>query len=349
MKSICVRHPGALEIVDIREPTVGPYEARIRSEVSFICNATDRKLIEGHFPGMEDPGKYPLLLGHETAGIVVEVGDRVRNLKVGDRVISGLLMEPPEPGFTTGWGGMSEYVIARDHDAMVADGQTTSEQGYDELYKIMRTVPADIPVEAAGLLCTWREVLAAFRDFALSGSERLAVFGAGPVGLSFVRFAKLQGFPAVTAMDPSPDKRALAASFGADEVLEPPQQLGSSELAGPGRGPFDAVIDAVGDPRIIQAGLGLIGMAGKICVYGVIDDPLVQIDKSKAPYNFSLLVHQWPTREFEWRAQEPLCEWIRAGKLDYRLYLSEEYPVEAAETAFARAATGHNIKTMLRW
>ena len=348
MKAICVRRPGNLEIVDIREPSPGPYEVRIRSEVSFICNATDRKLIDGHFPGMEQPDNYPLLLGHETVGVVVEVGEAVRNLRIGDRVIGGLLLKSPEPGFATGWGGMSEYVIARDHDAMVADGLTTKDQGYDELYKIMRTVPADIPVEAAGLLCTWREVLAGFRDFGLEGRESLLVFGAGPVGLSFVKFAKLLGFPLVVAVDPIQEKRALAASFGADEVLEP-QEVGSGDLATGGHRAFDAVIDAVGDPRIIQAGLTLIGMGGKICVYGVIDTPVVQIDKSKGPYNFNLLVHQWPTREFEWRAQERLCEWIRAGALDYRQYLSAEYPVEEAEAAFSRAAAGRAIKTMLRW
>jgi threonine dehydrogenase-like Zn-dependent dehydrogenase len=348
MKSVCVQKPGILEIIDIREPSPGPYEVRIRSEVSYICNATDRKLIDGHFPGMEHPRNYPLLLGHETAGIVEEVGEGVRNLHIGDRVISGLLLTPPESGFVSGWGGMSEYVIAKDHDAMVVDGKTTADQGYDEVYKIMKKVPADIPVEAAGLLCTWREVLAGFRDFGLKGNESLLVFGAGPVGLSFVKLAKLLGFPFVASVDPIPSKRLLAKSFGADEVFEPDTNALSDCVKLRSR-PFDAVIDAVGDQKIIQAGLAMIGMAGKICVYGVIDTPVVQIDKSRGPYNFNLLVHQWPTRDYECQAQERLCDWIRAGELEYRDFLSAEYPVGKAIAAFAEAATGRHIKTMLRW
>jgi D-arabinose 1-dehydrogenase-like Zn-dependent alcohol dehydrogenase len=63
MLSVAVVEPNKLEVVEIPEPTPGPYEAKIRTEAVCICNATDRKLIEGHFPGVEN---YPLLLGHET-------------------------------------------------------------------------------------------------------------------------------------------------------------------------------------------------------------------------------------------------------------------------------------------
>ncbi len=348
MRSVCVSEPEKICIVDIEKPRIGPYEALVKSEVSFLCNATDRKLVQGHFPGMEGRDTYPLLLGHETAGIVVDTGAAVRNFRKGDRVIGGLLLSPPESGYTSGWGGMSEYVIATDGGAMAADGKIGREHGYNDVFKIMRRVPSDIPVEAAGLLCTWREVLAGFRDFDLRGNEEILVFGAGPVGLSFVKFAKLLGFPFVGSVDPIEEKRVRALSFGADATFVP----GSDDLhliAGKRGKPLDAVIDAVGSERIINSSLPLIRMAGKICVFGVVDAPALHIEKSKAPYNFNLLVHQWPTRDYESEAQEPLCEWIRDGKLDYRDFLSAEFPVDAVAEAFAYAATGKPIKTMLRW
>ena len=52
-----------------------------------LCNATDSNLIAGHFPGAD---QFPMALGHENVGIVIEVGSKVRNFKVGDRVIGGL-------------------------------------------------------------------------------------------------------------------------------------------------------------------------------------------------------------------------------------------------------------------
>ena len=84
MRSVAVVQPNRIELVDIPEPVPGPYEIRIKTEVSYICNATDRKLIEGHFPGVDT---YPLLLGHESAGIVDGLGDKVRHYEIGPRVI----------------------------------------------------------------------------------------------------------------------------------------------------------------------------------------------------------------------------------------------------------------------
>ncbi|MGB9440956.1 MAG: hypothetical protein WCB15_23645, partial [Desulfobacterales bacterium] len=66
MFSVSVTEPGKVVIVEIPDPEPGPYDVVIKTELAFLCNATDRKLIEGHFPGVED---YPLLLGHESVGI----------------------------------------------------------------------------------------------------------------------------------------------------------------------------------------------------------------------------------------------------------------------------------------
>ena len=57
----------------------------------------------------------------------------------------------------------------------------------------------------------------------------------------------------------------------------------------------------------------LVRMAGSVCVYGVIDTHSVLLEKIRGPYNFNLLIHQWPTRSREAAAQEPLCAWIAEG------------------------------------
>src|SRR6185436_19719695 len=161
MLAIAVTEPNELKIVQVPEPNPSSYEARIRTEVACLCNMTDRKLIEGHFPGIE---KYPLLLGHETVGIVDAVGEKVRSFKVGDRIVGGLLLNTTDATYASGWGGFSQYTLAGDHQAMVADGVATPEQGWAEVYEIMRVVPQSIAVEDAVMLCTWREVYGAFSD-----------------------------------------------------------------------------------------------------------------------------------------------------------------------------------------
>ncbi len=134
MLSVAVMSPNEIKLVDVPDPVPGPYQAKVRLEAACLCNATDRKLVEGHFPGVED---YPLLLGHENAGIVAAVGEKVRSFKVGDRVIGGLLLDTTDPAYASGWGGFSEHVLAGDHVAMVEDGVADAQHGWHEVDEII--------------------------------------------------------------------------------------------------------------------------------------------------------------------------------------------------------------------
>jgi threonine dehydrogenase-like Zn-dependent dehydrogenase len=345
MLSVAVTRPNEIKLIDIPEPTPGPYQAKIRLEIAYLCNATDRKLIEGHFPGVET---YPLLLGHENAGIVEAVGEKVRSFRVGDRAIGGLLLEPTSPAYGTGWGGFSQYVLANDHRAMVEDGVADAEHGWHEVDEIARTVPAEIPVEAAGMLCMWREVYAGFDDFSLRPGDNVLIYGGGPVGQSFVKFGRLLGLGFIGLVDPVAEKRAKALSMGADAVFTVDEASTVNARYLNGR-PLDAVIDAVGRQSIINAALPMIKLGGSVCVYGVLDSRDVLLEKWRGPYNFNLLIHQWPTRSREAAAQEPLCEWINEGKLDYRDFLSAEYPLAQVAEAYELAGTGLPLKTLLRF
>jgi threonine dehydrogenase-like Zn-dependent dehydrogenase len=345
MFTIAVLEPGKVGFVELPEPTPGPYEVKIKTQVCTLCNATDRKLISGHFPGIE---KYPLLLGHESVGEVVAVGEKVRNFKMGDRVVGGLLLNPTAPGYYSGWGGFSEYTIAMDHQAMIKDGVADEKHGWGEVNEIQLPVSKEIPVEAAVLLCTWREVYAGIDDFYLKRGDNIVIFGAGPVGLSFVKFTKILGINFVGVVDPMPQKRQMALQFGADAAYEPNSPELASLSAKFGR-KLDAVIDAVGSESIINAAMSMIKMAGSICVYGVIDKPLIQLNKAPGPYNFNLFIHQWPTRYREAAAQEPLVTWIKDGKIDHREFITAEFSIHDINQAIAYSNTGEGLKTLLRF
>ena len=269
----------------------------MKTEVACLCNATDGKLMSGHFPGVD---KYPLVLGHEGAGIVQAVGPKVRNFKVGERVIGGLLFEFSDRRLASGWGGFCEYTLANDHDAMLADGVADAAHGWVECYEIQRRVDADIPAEEAALLCTWREVYGGFGDFDLKAGDHILVFGAGPVGLSSSSSASCSawaGSASSTRCRTNASVRwrwAPTPFSGRKTCRASEQEMGRT---------FDAVIDAVGNETIINAGLPLVKMGGSICVYGVIAASSLPVHKALGPYNFNLLVHQWPTRRREREAQ----------------------------------------------
>lgn len=345
MRAVVVVEPGRVELVDVAVPQPGPYQALVQTDVAALCNATDGKLVAGHFPGVD---RYPLVLGHESTGIVRAVGPQVRNFQVGQRAIGGLVFEFSDPRYASGWGGFCDYTLVNDHDAMVADGVADAAHGWLECYQIQRPVPADIRAAEAALLCTWREVLGGFGDFQLQAGDEILLFGAGPVGLSFVKFARLLGLGWVGIVDPLPAKRQRALAMGADAAFAPDDPRLARLAADRGR-PLDAVIDAVGHPAIINTALPLIRLGGSICIYGVIAAAELVVEKHRGPYNFNLLVHQWPTRARELAAQEPLCAWIREGRLGAGEFVTHEFPVERIGEALDAVRRGDVLKCLLRF
>ena len=342
MKSVVVTQPGSIEIREVEKPAPGPYQALVRLEAAALCNATDSKLYEGHFPGVED---YPLVLGHETTGIVEAVGDQVKSFKPGDRVIGGLLGTFGDPNLYSGWGGFSEYILVHDHDAMAAAGIADSAHGWFDACEIQNTVPDTIPVDEAVLSCTWREVLGAFRDFRLEPGKKVIVFGAGPVGLSFVKLGKLFGLGQMDVVDLLPEKRRLALEMGADHAYTPEEVQSAGFLARESRS-YDTVIDAVGLEAVVNAGLPLLKMAGDLCVYGVMTKNPT-LDLTKAPYNFELHIHQWPTRSEERAAMQTLSQWISNGKLKASDFVSHRFPMDRIAEAFEAVKRGEVIKALL--
>ena len=342
MKAVLVVEPNRVEVVDISKPKPRPYQALARNKVAALCNATDRKLIEGHFPGYD---QYPLVLGHEGVAVVEEVGEKVRNFKVGDHVLGGLLGDFGSPEYHCGWGGFCEYVVVHDHEAMVADGVNNEENGWFDSCEIQTVVEKDIPFDEAALLCTWREVMGGFGDFHLQRGDDLLIFGAGPVGLSFTKFARLLGMGWVGVVEPNESRHAKILEMGASQVFLP-DQVPALKTSRP---PLDAVIDAVGNEKIVNMTLPLLKMGGSMCIYGVLSEDSIHVQKSLGPYNFNLFVHQWPTRFREKAAQEPLCQWIREGKLRADEFVTHRFPLEEINDALEAGKTGQVIKCLLTY
>ena len=170
MKTVIVPAPGKIEIRQVETPVINAYQALVKTEMVALCNATDSKLIAGKFPGVDT---YPLALGHENAGIVIAVGEKVRNFKVGDRAIGGLISDFGAQGVDSGWGGFSEYVVVNDFEVLKEEGLATPEQGCWDSFEIQNTVPSHVQPEEAVISCTWREVLGAFKDFNLTPGKKV--------------------------------------------------------------------------------------------------------------------------------------------------------------------------------
>ena len=86
MKTLVVNPDGKLEIREIEKPSYTSKQALVKTVACGICNGTDAKLIHGTFKGV-DESQYPLMLGHEAVGEVVEIGTEVKGYRIGDKVL----------------------------------------------------------------------------------------------------------------------------------------------------------------------------------------------------------------------------------------------------------------------
>ena len=137
MRAAIVQDKGRLEVGEAPEPELGPYDVLCQQLYGGVCAATDRHLIRGDLP---IPGiSYPLVLGHESIGRVVEVGNKVRHLKLDDLVTRTGLRDTP--GLKATWGGFAERGVGSDHQAMREDGLA---EDVWKPYAINQVLPAGV-------------------------------------------------------------------------------------------------------------------------------------------------------------------------------------------------------------
>ncbi len=346
MKSYAALLDGSRAIVDVPVPELKEYQALLKMEACGVCNGTDIKIAHHQFKNFST---YPALLGHEGVGIVTETGAKVRHLKKGDRVILPL-QESKLGEYYSGFGAYSEYCVVGDSKALLEDGYNDTAAGFSLNYHAQTVLPADIdPVEAT-MVVTFREVLSAAKKFGIKPNMNVVIFGLGPVGLCFIQTLKLMGIGTVIAFDVKEHKAARGMQFGADyaystTAVDPCEAVRAVLPQG-----VDMVVDAVGVTSIINTGLAMIKDSGKVCCYGISPHLDMQLDWSKAPYNWQLDFIQLPYKTDEVAAHAQVMSWIKAGALKPNDYISHVFPFNEIEKAFQMIEAGTTeMKTVIKY
>ena len=329
MKTLVVEKDGKLSIKEIPKPKYNDNQALVKTIACGICNGTDTKIIHGNFKGIE-ASEYPLMLGHEGVGRVVEIGKNVKSFQVGDVVLLPFVDQDEEiyGNFGSAWGAYSEYGV-------VCDPKANWEQVPECAYA-QTIVPKDIdPVDAA-MIITLREVLSAVKYFGIKEKQSVVVFGCGPVGLTFVKFLKLLGAGPIIAVDRHINKLQDALQKGADYVFHAKECDAVAEIRKICPNGVEYVIDAIGNSDVINQAMEVICDRGKICCYGISANCKMQLDWSKAPYNWQLIFQQFPSKAEEGAVNEQVIEWIREGEIDLKDYISDYVPFEEIIEGFGR-------------
>lgn len=344
MKAAIVEEPNVLTVRDIPAPQAGPYAALCEMLYGATCTGTDQSLIAGKFPfGMT----YPIVLGHESIGRVIEVGDKVRYLQPGDFVTRVGLPPEVEAGLGSGWGGFSQLGLAYDHLAMKEDGLPESEW-YG--YRINQVLPAETDPAAATMIITWRETwsyinrLAAGNATTASGTlegASVLVVGSGGNGLAFASHARNAGAKRIVLVG-HPSRDEISRRAGATDYLSYKEEGG---LPADDEG-FDIIIDAVGNSDSVNRFLPGLKDKGRIGIYGLHNYGAYQLDPMKARGTFTYCSFHYDEEE----AHEAVLGFLQSGALDASIWLDLDnpFPLDKIADAFEHVAERRAIKALIR-
>ena len=269
---VCIKEPGKLDIVD-EELTIGPEDILVKTTMFSICG-TDKNYFLGKLPRgskTTDPGnskaeehsKYPILMGHEAAGIVAETGSAVNGIKPGDYVIS------------MGWHNcMADYWVGKYRSD--AHGILPAPVGVSN---VVAALGDAVP-------CA---VYAGMNSGVMLG-DTVAVVGCGFAGQVIAQVIKKMGAKTVICIDPVKSKRELAKKLGCDVVLDPKKDNIVEEILQiTGKLGVDIAIDAAGLEETLQICTDILKHGGILGIYSWVLDPV------------NLIIDRWHNDGFDIR------------------------------------------------
>jgi len=110
---------------------------------------------------------------------------------------------------------------------------------------------------------------------------------------------------------------------------------------------IDNIIDAAGVNALIRQAMEIVKYNGKICCYGISAKTSMTLDWTRAPYNWSLLFVQWPSKTEEGEADEQIFAWLRSGELCFDDYISDIVPFEQVLDVFDTVLAGRARKKVI--
>ena len=339
MKGLFVVERDRTEVLELPEPEIGPYEALVQVEACGICNSTDWKIIEGEFVS----GSYPILLGHESCGRVIAVGEAVRSFQIGDRVLRSRLGDArvPYPGGRSCWGGFVERAVVTD---------VWAEQGvaYNAFPHDQQIVPAHwTPAEAVASI-TLKETLNCLSNSDVQAGMSLAIVGTGPVAQTLAHFAVLSGIHPVVVFGRRSRWAETFARLGVDGYVADRRSADQGSDGVPPEvqaildgGGFDRAIEAVGARSALSKCLQVVEPDGRVNLYGIAPESQPYLPEEESDPR----VFRGKVAEAE--AHEQLIEWVAQGKVHPGDWISHQVPWTDYQRGFDMVASKEANKVVL--
>ncbi len=268
-----------LEIADVDVATPGAHEVLIRTVAVGVCRS-DLHFVDGTYPH-----PLPAIPGHEAAGVVEAVGAEVRTVKPGDNVVTCLSAFCGHCEFCV--TGRMFLCVSTDvrrgkgeaPRLRMANGDPVNQMlnlsAYAEMMLVHEhacvAIDRDMPLDRAALIgcAVTTGAGAVFNTTDVSPGETVCVVGCGGIGLAAVNAAKIAGAGKIIALDPVPEKRAIAEKLGATHTFDAMSETAVAEVVELTKGGVHHAIEAVGRPQSADTSVKVLRRGGTATILGM--------------------------------------------------------------------------------
>jgi L-iditol 2-dehydrogenase len=324
VRAAVLNRPGEVEVVERPTPTPGPHEVLVRVRAVGVCGSDTHYYDHGRI------GRFvveqPMVLGHESAGVIEGVGAEVDPTRVGQRVS----IEPGVPCFTCHECLAGRYNLCPDmvfYATPPVDGSLAELAVIHEAFA--HPVPDSVSDEAAALLEPLSVGVWSCRKAGVGLGTSVLVTGAGPIGLVAVQVARAAGAAQVVVADVNPHRLAVAARLGATRTVDVRETSVVESYAG-GPGP-DVLLECSGHAGVTGDGIRALAPNGTAVLVGMGGDefplPLSVVQERELTVTGTFrYANTWPTA----------ISLVASGQVDLDALVTRRFAL--AETAQALTA-----------
>lgn len=356
--------PLQIETVQLEGPKGS--EVLVELKATGVCH-TDAFTLSGRDP----EGLFPSILGHEGAGVVVEVGPEVRDLKVGDHVIPLYIPECRECNrCISRKTNLCGAIRMTQGKGVMPDGSSRFSFDGKPLYHYMGTstfsnftvlpeialakIRQDAPFDKVCYIgCGVTTGIGAVINTArVQPGDQVAVFGLGGIGLNVIQGARLAGASKILGIDINPSKRPMAEKFGMTHFINPTEVEGDlvpyiQSLTGGGP---DFSFECIGKVDVMREALECthIGWGVSVIIGVAGAGEVVQT----RPFNL-VCGRVWKGTAFggaRGRTDVPkIVDWYMDGKINIDDLITHKLPLDEINTAFDLMKKGESIRTVIEY
>jgi L-iditol 2-dehydrogenase len=338
--------PHDIRLEEVERPQPGPGEAVMRVRAASIC-ATDLRIFNhGHF---KIPEGTVRILGHELAGEIVAVGEGTMRLAPGARVAVA-----PNVGCGSCWECVQGYNnLCPDYDAF----GITLDGGFAQYMRITAPavrqgnvveIPEGLSFEEAALGEPLSCCFNAQQVCLLAPGETLVIMGAGPMGLMHLALGRYSGAGQVIVSEVQEGRARQAAELGADLVVDPKERdLGEVVLEATGGRGADVVMVAVGSAELQEQAVALAARRGRVCFFAGLAGGRDRACVSSNRIHYRQVTITGTTGSNH-RQYRQTMQMLGSGRLSLRSLVTVKRPLQEIEEALADAASGEQLKVVIK-